>query len=80
MAWLFCILRTVQTLLCSFFGNFGTEGKEDVVVTLAQFKDSLLFYALPLVENMVDIPIRDRALKECHLCRNQYGCWSATSI
>ena len=23
---------------------------------------------------------RDRALKECPLCRGQYGCWSATSI
>jgi len=24
--------------------------------------------------------IRDRALKECPLCRSQYGCWSAASI
>ena len=32
------------------------------------------------VEKMVDIFIRDRALKECPLCRSQYGCWSATSI
>ena len=29
---------------------------------------------------MVDIFIRDRELKECPLCRIQYGCWSATSI
>jgi len=34
----------------------------------------------PKVEKMVGIFIRDRELKECPLCRSQYGCWSATSI
>ena len=42
-------------------------------------KNSLLLYAVQTVEKMVHI-IRDRALKECPLCRGQYGCWSATSI
>ena len=48
-------------------------------MTSAQFKNSLLLYAVQTVEKMVDIIIRDRALKECPLCRSQYGC-SATSI
>jgi len=50
------------------------------VVTSTQFKNSLLLYAVQRVQNMVDIFLRDRALKECPLCRSQYGCWSATSI
>jgi len=49
-------------------------------VAAAQFKNSLLLYAVQTVEGMVDIFIRDRALKECPLCRSQYACWSATSI
>jgi len=49
-------------------------------VTAAQFKNSLLLYAVQTVENMVDMFIRDRALKECPLCRSQYGFWSATAI
>ena len=49
-------------------------------MTSAQFKNSLLLYAVQTVENMVDILIGDRALKECPLCRSQCGCWSATSI
>jgi len=50
------------------------------VVTSAEFKNSLLLYAVQTVEKTVDIFIRDRSLKECPLCRSQYGCWSATSI
>jgi len=50
------------------------------VVTSSQFKNSFLLYAVQTVEKMVDIFIRDRALKECALCRSQYDCWSATSI
>ena len=49
-------------------------------MTSAQFKNSLLLYAVQTVEKFVDIFIRDRALQECPLCRSQYGCWSATSI
>jgi len=49
-------------------------------VTSAQFKNSLLLYAVQTVEKMVDIFIRDRALKECPLCGSQNGCRSATSI
>jgi len=50
------------------------------VVTSVHFKDSLLLYAVQTVEKMANIFIRDRALKECPLCRSQYGYWSATSI
>ena len=49
-------------------------------MTSTQFKNSLLLHAVQTVEMMVDIFIRDRSLKECPLCRSQYGCWSATSI
>jgi len=45
------------------------------VVTSAQLRNFLLLYAVQTVERMVDIFIRDRALKECPLF-----CWSATSI
>ena len=48
-------------------------------MTSAQFMNSLLLYAVQTIE-MVDVFIRDRALKECPLCRSQYGCWPATSI
>jgi len=48
-------------------------------VTSAQFKNSLLLYAVQTVEKMVDLFIGDRALQECSLCRSQYGC-SAISI
>ena len=34
----------------------------------------------PKAEKTAYIFIRDRALKECPLCRSQCGCWSATSI
>jgi len=71
---------TVQTWLHSFFGNLSWHWREGDVVTSAQFKSFLLLYAVQTVENMVDIFIRDRALKECPLCRSQYGCCSATSI
>jgi len=50
------------------------------VVTAAQFKNRLLLYAVQTMEKMVDIFIRDTALKECPLCRRQYGCWSTASI
>jgi len=80
MAWLFCIPCTVQTWLCSFFGNLSCHRTEGDVVTSAQFNNSLLLYAVQTVEKMLDIFIRDRALKECPLCRSQYGCWSATSF
>jgi len=59
------------------------------VVTAAQFKNSLLLYAVQTVEKMVDIFVRDRALhecplgtalKECPLYKSQYGCWSARSV
>ena len=50
------------------------------MVISAQFKNSLLLCAVQTVEKMVDIFIRDRALKECLLCRIQYGCCSATLI
>jgi len=49
-------------------------------VTSAQLKNSLLLYAVQTVEKIVHTFIRDRALKECPLCRSQYGCWSATSF
>ena len=49
-------------------------------MTSAQFKNSLLLYAVQIVGKIVVIFIRDRALQECPLCRSQYGCWSATSI
>ena len=49
-------------------------------MTSAQFRNSHLLYAVQTVEKMVDIFIRDRASKECSVCRSQYGCWSATSI
>jgi len=32
------------------------------------------------MQKMVDIFIRDTALKECPLCRSQNDCWSTTSI
>ena len=80
MAWLFCILCTVQTWLHSFFGNLSWHWREGDLVTSAQFKNSLLLYAVQTVEKMVDIYIREGALKYCPLCRSQYGCWSATSI
>jgi len=38
-------------------------------VTSAQFKNSLLLYAVQTME-MVDVFIRNRALKECPLCRS----------
>jgi len=50
------------------------------MVTSAQFENSLLLFGVQTVEKLADIFIRDRALKECPLCRSQYGCWSATSI
>ena len=78
MAWLFSVLCTVQTWLHSFFRNLSWHwGKGDV--TSAQFKNNLLLYAVQTVEKIVDIFTRDRALKECLLCRSQYGCWCATS-
>jgi len=80
MAWLFCILCAVQIWLHSFFGNLSWHRREGDVVTSAQFKNSLLLYAVQTVQKMVDMFIRDRALKECPLCRSQCGCWSATSI
>ena len=80
MAWLFRILCTVQTWLHSVFGNLSWHWREGDVVTWAQFKNSLLMYVVQTVQKMVDIFIRDRALKECALCRSQYGCWSATSV
>ncbi len=43
------------------------------MLTSAQFKNSLLLYAVQTVEKIIDIFIRDRALKECTLCRSQYG-------
>jgi len=61
---------TVQTWLHSFFGNLSWHWREGDVVT-AQFKNFLLLYAVQTVENMVDTFIRDRALKECPLCRSQ---------
>ena len=79
MAWLFCIICIVQTWLHSFFGNLSGHWR-DGDVTSAQFKNNLLLYAVQTVEKMVDIFIRDRALKDDPLCRSQYGCWSATSI
>ena len=72
MAWLFCILCTVQNWLHSFFGNLSWHWKEGAV-TSAQFKNGLLLCAAQTVEKMVDIFIRDTALKECPLCRSQYG-------
>jgi len=80
MAWLFSILCTVQTWLHCFFGNLSWHWREVDVVTAAQFKNSLLLYAVQTVQKMVDIFIRDTALEECLLCRSQFGCWSATSI
>ena len=76
MAWLFCILCTVLTWLHSFLGNLSWHWREGDFVTSAQ----LLLYAVQTVEKMVDIFIRDRALKECPLCRSQNSCWSATLI
>ena len=58
--------------LLSFFGNLSWHCREGDV-TLAQFKNSLLLYGVQTVEK-IDIFIRDRALKECPLCRSQYGC------
>jgi len=49
-------------------------------VTSAQFKNGLLLYSFQTVEKMVDIFIRDRALKERPLCRSQFGYWSAASL
>jgi len=54
--------------------------REGDLETSAQFKNNILLYAVQTVVKMVDIFVRDRALKECHLCRNQYGCGSATSV
>ena len=79
MAWLFCISCTGQNLLHSFFGKLSCHWREGDV-TSAQCKNSLLLCAVQRMEKMVDIFIRDRELKECPLCRSQYGCWSATSI
>ena len=53
--------------------------KSEKCLTAAQFKNSLLLYAVQTVE-MVDIFIVDTALKGCPLCRSQYGCWSTTSV
>ena len=80
MARLFCILCTVQTWLHSFLGNLSWHWREEDLETSIQFKNSVLLCAVQTVEKMVDIFVRDRALKEHPLCRNQYGCWSATSI
>ena len=79
MAWLFCILYTVQTWLYSFFGNLSWHWREGDVVTSAEFKNSLMLYAIQTMEKNIDIFIKDRALKECPLCGSQYGCWSAAS-
>jgi len=46
MVWLFCIPCTVQTWLHSFFGNLSWHWREGDVVTAAQFKNSLLLYAV----------------------------------
>jgi len=54
--------------------------KLKLAVTSAHFKNIRLSYAVQTVEKMVDIFIRDRALKGCPLYRSQYGCWSATAI
>jgi len=43
-------------------------------------QEQSLVVCSPKAEKTVDIFIRDRALKECPLCKSQYGCWSATSI
>ena len=43
-------------------------------MTTAQFKNSVLFYAVQTVEKMADIFVKDRALKECTLF------WSDTSV
>ena len=80
MAWLLCILCTVQMWLHSFFRNLSWYWREGDLVTSSQCKNSLLLYAVQTVEKMVDIFIRDTALEECPLCRSQYGCWSTTSI
>jgi len=80
ISWLFYILCTVQNWLYSFFGNLSWQWREGDVVTAAQFKNTLLLYAVQTVQKMVDIFIRDTALEECLLCRSQFGCWSATSI
>jgi hypothetical protein len=40
------------------------------MVTSAQLKNSLPFYAGQTVEKMADIFIKDTALKECPLCRS----------
>jgi len=79
--WHGCYASSVLSKLGSipFFGNLSWHWREGDVVTSAQFKDSLLLYAVQTVEKMVDIFIRDRALEECALWRSQYGCWSATS-
>ena len=39
----------------------------------AQFKNSLVLYAVQTLEKIVDIFIRDRALKECPLCKVSMG-------
>ena len=80
MAWLLCILCTVQMWLHSLFRNLSWHWREGDLVTSSQFKNSLLLCAVQTVEKMVDIFIRDTALEECPLCRSQYGFWSATSI
>jgi len=56
------------------FGNLSLHWRDGDVGTLAQFKNSLLFYVVQTVEKMLDIFVRDRVLKECPLCRSQYGC------
>jgi len=80
MAWLFGILCTVETWHHSCFQHLSWHWSEGDVVTSAQIKNSLQLYAVQTVEKMADIFIRNRALKECPLCRSQYGCWSAASI
>ena len=80
--WHGCSASSVLSRLGSipFFGNLSWHWREGDLVTLAQFKNSLLLFAVQTVEKMVDIYIREGALKYCPLCRSQYGCWSATSI
>jgi len=80
--WHGCSASSVLSRLGSipFFGNLGWHWREGGLVTSAQFKNSLLLYAVQRAEKMVDTFIRDRALKECPLCRSQSGCWSATLI
>ena len=59
MAWLFCILCSVQMWLHSLFRNLSWHWREGDLVTSSQFKNSLLLYAVQTVEKMLDRFIGD---------------------